>query len=436
VNEADTPVETGVDTHMEKIAHRWRRVLVVVLAVLTCLSILTSAVGVWAHRTLLNTDSWVKTVGPLASDPAVQKAVATEVSSQIVSAVDLQQIVHENLPRASALVAPLETAVQQFIFSAVEKLMQTQQFQQFWVQANRIAHQLAVKILRGETKGITTSNGVVTIDYLPLIAEALSFIESKSPGFLGTSANVPDITFSTPTDQARSELSKAIGRPLPDNFGVVTVFKSDQLKSAQDAVSLFDKLVVGLLVLTVALLVVTIVLAPRKRRIIIGLALGTVVALGVANAIIAAIKNQIVGLIGDPTTQNAARATVNGLINRLDLILHGLLAVGLAVAIIAFITGDSRLARRTRRGSAKLARSLGGHVDADGLPAPVRWARAHAIELRWGAVALALLALFFLVSGWVGLLVTLVILGLFEAAVTYVASRELPPPTSTPPAAA
>jgi hypothetical protein len=421
---------------MQEMSHRWRRVLVVVLAVLTCLSILTSAVGVWAHRTLLNTDSWVAAVGPLAKDPAVQKAVATEVSSQIVSAVDLKKIVDENLPRASALVSPLETAVQQFIFTTVEKLMQTEQFQQFWVQANRIAHQLAVKILRGETKGVSTSNGVVTINYLPLIAKALSFIESKSPGFLGTSATVPNITSSTPVDRARSELSKVVGRPLPDHFGVVTVFKSDQLKSAQDAVSLFDKLVIGLLILSVLLVVVTIALAPRKRRIIIGLALGTVVALGLANAIISALKNQVVGLISDPTTQNAAKATVTGLINRLDLILHGLLAIGLAVAIIAFITGDSRWARRIRRRSAAMARALGGRVDADGLPGPVRWARSHVAELRWGAVALALLALFFIVSGWVGLLITLVILGVFEAAVTYVATRQLPPPTSTPPAAA
>jgi hypothetical protein len=417
---------------MEHISHRWRRVLVVVLAVLTCISILTSTVGVWAHRTLLNTDSWVATVGPLAKDPAVQKAVATQVSDQIVQVVDIEKLVKEDLPpKASALAGPLKTAVQQFVFVAVERLMQTDQFQQFWVQANRITHTLAVKVLRGETKGVTTNNGTVTLNLLPLIAEALAAIEKRSPGILGTSSDTPDITFSTPIDQARSELSTAIGRPLPENFGIITVFQSDKLKAAQDAVSLFDKLVVGMLILTVLLAVATIVLAPRKRRIIIGLALGTVLALGLANAAINALKNQVVDLVGDQTARDAAKTTVNELVSRLQLITHVLLAIGLAIAIIAFITGDSRLARRLRRRTALMANALGGRVDADGLPAPVRWARAHVAELRWGALALAVLALFFVVSGWVGLLVTLVVLGVFEAAVTYVATRELPGSTGS-----
>ncbi len=409
---------------MQKVGHRWRRVLVVVLAVLTCVSILTSAVGVWAHRTLLNTDSWVATVGPLAKDPAVQKAVATEVSNQLLSVVDVEKFVKEDLPpRASGLAAPLKTAVQQFVFAATEKLMQTEQFQQFWVQANRVTHQLAVKVLRGENGAVQTSGGTVALNLLPLVGQAYKLVQEKAPGVLGTSSDAPDITFSTPVDEARSELSAAIGRPLPEDFGVITVFQSDKLKAAQDAVTLFDRLVIGMLILTVLLAAATILLAPRKRRIIIGLALGTVVALGLANAAINALKSQVVDLVKDDTARGAVKTTVNELVSRLQLITHVLLAIGLAVAIVAFLTGDSRWARRIRRRSALMARAVSGQVDADGLPAPVRWARGHVAELRWGALVLAVLALFFVVSGWVGLLVTLVVLGLFEAAVTYVATR-------------
>ena len=39
---------------------------------------------------------------------------------------------------------------------------------------------------------------------------------------------------------------------------------------------------------------------------------------------------------------------------------------------------------------------------------------------------MALLLLFFVVSGWVGLFLTLVVLGLFEAGVSYVGTRQWP----------
>ena len=61
---------------------------------------------------------------------------------------------------------------------------------------------------------------------------------------------------------------------------------------------------------------------------------------------------------------------------------------------------------------------------------------AHTVELRWAALAVALLLLFFVVSGWVGLLVTLVVLGLFEAGVSYVGSRQWPDAPPTPSSAA
>ncbi len=416
------------------VGKRWRKILVGFLVVLTSIAILTSAVGVWAHRTLLNTDSWVATVGPLAKDPAVTDAVATQVSNELTQVLDLQDRLKGTLPPNLQNLAPgLATAAEQFVLNAVKQLMRTDQFQKFWVEANRKAHELAVKILRNETKVVSTANGEVTLNFLPLIADALARIEARWPGVGGTSPNVPDITASTPPDQARAELTSAIGHPIPDNFGVVTVFKSDQLKAAQDGVALFDKLVVVLLILTLLLIVVTIVLATNRRRTIIALALGMVVALVLANTVINALKDQIVGLVGGAEARAAAKVTVQQLVNRLDLITRSLVVLGLVVAIVAFLTGGSRLAQVVRKESARAGRALVGTSTGDSVPRGVRWMHDHVVELRWGALALALLLLFFVVSGWVGLFLTLVVLGLVEAGVSYVGTRQWPdaPPTAT-----
>jgi hypothetical protein len=417
---------------MAHVGARWRKILTWVLVVLTSIAILTSAVGVWAHRTLLNTDSWVATVGPLAKDPAITDAVATSVSGELTQALDLQDRLAATLPADLKQFAPaLAAGAEQFVGTAVKQLLRTDQFQKFWVEANRRAHMLAVKVLRGDTKLVSTSNGEVTINFLPLIANVLSFVEQKWPGIGGTSANVPDITESTPPDQARAELSAAIGRPLPEDFGVRTVFKSDQLAAAQDAVSLFDKLVVAMVVITILLMVATIVVAVRRRRAIIAMALGAVVALVIANVIINALKDQIVGLVGGAEARAAAKATITQLVNRLDLITRSLLVLGLVVAVVAFLTGGSRLAQAIRRDSASVGRAMVGTSTGDNVPRGVRWMHDHAVELRWGALALALLLLFFAVSGWVGLFLTLAVLGLFEAGVSYVGSRQWPEATPT-----
>jgi hypothetical protein len=415
-----------------KVGARWRRVMVIVLAVLTCLSILASTVGVWAHRTLLNTDSWVNAVGPLAENPEITDAVAKRLTDELMQMIDSSELAQNALPaQAQVLVAPLSEAVGQFVQRAVGELLQTEQFQEFWIQANRRVHALVVKILRGETDKVLTSNGTVQLNLLPLISEAFGFIQGKAPGLIGNGTTVPDITFDTPIDQARSQLQASSKRTLPADFGVVTVFQSDKLKAAQDAVSLFDKVVIALLVVTVLLAAATIALAYNRRRIIIGLALGSVAAFAVAVAILKTVKAQVLDLVGDPTTRKAAGKTIQTLVLRLDWIVYALVAVGLAVALIAFLTGASRVAVSIRRGVAHGGGYLLGRGDDRGAPKLVAWVQQHAKVLRWAGIVLGGLALAFLVHGWWSLFFTLLVVGLFEAAIAFAVARGASDSTSS-----
>ena len=229
-------------------------VLVIVLAVLTCLSILASTVGVWAHRTLLNTDSWVNAVGPLAENPEITDAVAKRLTDELMQMIDSSELAQNALPaQAQVLVAPLSEAVGQFVQRAVGELLQTDQFQEFWVAGQPPGARAGGEGAAGRDGQGAHGQRDVQLNLLPLIADAFGFVQSKAPGIFGNGTTVPDITFDTPVDQARSELQAASKRTLPDDFGVVTVFESDKLKAAQDAVSLFDKVVIALLVVTVLL---------------------------------------------------------------------------------------------------------------------------------------------------------------------------------------
>ena len=60
-------------------------------------------VVVYARNELLNTDTFVATVAPLAKDPAIQTTVATKVSESLVARTDVEQRVKNALPVAGRL---------------------------------------------------------------------------------------------------------------------------------------------------------------------------------------------------------------------------------------------------------------------------------------------------------------------------------------------
>jgi hypothetical protein len=61
---------------------RWRTVVAVLLIVLGCVLAPLAGVAVWARNQVTNTDRYVATVAPLASDPAIQNAVADKITAR------------------------------------------------------------------------------------------------------------------------------------------------------------------------------------------------------------------------------------------------------------------------------------------------------------------------------------------------------------------
>ena len=241
---------------------RLRKILVGVLVVLTCLAITATTVDTWAHRTLLNTDEWVDTVGPLGTDPQVTAALANFVTTQIVTTLDLEQRAQDALeqaaPQAAFLAAPITNAIEGFVHDKMVVFFESQAWATFWTEANRIAHQQAVNILRGrEGDVLTNENGTITLNLLPVITAVLQQIQAAAQGILGDRVTLPEVTGTEQVSEAITSLSSALGRPLPPDFGQITVFQSDDLAAAQNAVTLFDKLTYALIIFSLLMIVVT-----------------------------------------------------------------------------------------------------------------------------------------------------------------------------------
>ena len=137
------------------------------------------------------------------------------------------------------LASPVAAALRQPATDGVKRLLEAPRVQQLWINANAVAHQKLVNVLEDKTgHGISTGNGVVTLDLSELVTE------------IGTELGVPD-----------SALAK-----IPPDTGVITVMRSDQLSAAQTAVKGVRVLSTALLVLVLALYALAIYLARGERR--------------------------------------------------------------------------------------------------------------------------------------------------------------------------
>ena len=152
---------------------------IVLMAVLAPLSV----VARWAHDTVSDTDRYVENVAPLASDPAVQAAVIDRITQEITTRLQVESVTGEAVdaladrglrrsppPASRRSRDPLSDAIEGFIEEQVTKLVESDQFETAWIEANRQAHTQMVAVLTGkDTDTVEISDNAVSINLATLI---------------------------------------------------------------------------------------------------------------------------------------------------------------------------------------------------------------------------------------------------------------------------
>ena len=227
-----------------------------VLVALSCLLVLLSTTEVWAHRTLLNTPTFVGTVAPVFNNPAVTSAVAARATDELFTELNLQARLKDALPpKASFAAVPVANATKGFVAGELAKVMASPQFQAIWTATLTSTHQLLVAVLRGQrTAAVSTSGGYIVLNTVPLINQALAKVSGLASDLTGKPVTLPAITSADPPQQAVNKLSKALGVTLPSNFGQITLVKSSDLAAVQKGVKAFDRLTLVLPLITIVLI--------------------------------------------------------------------------------------------------------------------------------------------------------------------------------------
>jgi hypothetical protein len=401
-----------------------RRILVGVMVVITCLSITATTVDTWAHRTLLSTDAWVDTVAPLGTNPEVTAALANYVTDQIVTTLDLQaraqNALEQAAPQAAFLAGPITTSISGFVHDKLLTFFNSPAWENFWIEANRVAHEKVVGILRGRQGPVLTiENGQITLNLLPLITAVLQQVQSAAQGLLGDSITLPQITGTEQVSSAITALSTALGRPLPPDFGQIVVFQSADLERAQDAVRIFDTLTYLLIAFSLLLIAITTVLSVNRRRTAVQLAVGTIVGVLIARLIIKKVSSDIVTSIASQN-RGAAKAVLDDAFGSLRGFTRWLFVIALIVALVAFLTGKREWLAAARSRAVR-AYGAGRDVAASDRPFAV-WIRMHADVIRFAGPIIAVVLLFFVGLTWGTVIVLGALVVLYELGVRWLAT--------------
>jgi hypothetical protein len=439
------------DTTTERsVPRKW---IAVLLVVVSSIFVLVSAVAVWAHRTIFDTDVFMATIEPAIEDPQFTAALSDYLTDEITTALDLEQRLQEPLqnldafltsalfgllgidegtlgflgqidrPTLAALAGPIADELNGRIETRVDQVMESNAMQELIPQVVRRAHQGATALIAGdieETPNISIQDGEVRLNTLPIVARVLQDVVTELRDVL-PDVNVPDAV-SDRADEAVAQLRESLGDRVPDDFGQITLMSEERLTAAQATADRIDRWVWGIVILTVILIIVTMVVSQTRRRTGIQLGIGIAVAFVVAAAVLDRVESTLVAEIANPVAGETAATLFGHLLSGLRTGIIAVVIISAVIALVLYLVGRPQWVATTGE---KVSTIMPGSPETGGMNA---WIAGHYDLLRIAAVGVALLALFLIGFGFVTLLVIGALLGLVLWWLAQAADGAAPPP--------
>ncbi|MFD8789901.1 hypothetical protein [Streptomyces vinaceus] len=271
-----------------------RTFLSAVLIVLVALLVPAGAVAYWADHELGDADRYTAAMSPLAENPAVQEVVVTQAGRALSGQIDA---------------GPFQGGLDALLGEALRSFAGTPAYRTAWDAANRAAHAAFFKAL---TNG---EGNAVTIDLAPVI------------------------------EQVKEDLV-ADGVPFADRIPVthvaVKVMEYDNLGALRKGFRMLQIAGIWLPVLIVVLAATAIAVAVHRRRAVIATGLGVAVGAVLLWIAVAVFRRLTLDDLPADIDRAAAAAVYDALTAFLRTTAWVVLAIGLAAALAAWLTGRLR----------------------------------------------------------------------------------------------
>ncbi|MFD7781859.1 hypothetical protein ACFV4Q_01900 [Streptomyces nojiriensis] len=382
--------------------HRMKSLLSALLIIIGCVLAPLGIVASWTSSIVGNTDRYVATVAPLASDPDVQAAAANRVTAALMEHLDLATLLEDVAPDQRPLLqkalgklgGSLEGAVSSFVKEKAQDVIASEQFETIWTNANRTIHTSLVKALTGSGDGaVQIKNDAVTIDLAPVIEQVKTRLVDAG---MGVAAKIPEIH----TD--------------------FTVVQSNDIGRVKTGFRLLQILGVWLPIIAVLLVAAGVLLSAHRRRILVTAALAVAFSVAVLGLGLTVFRTVYLNALPDTVSQAAAGSVYDAMIRLLRTTIRMVVVLGIVIALAAWLSGPGKYATAARQIWHSGIVATRATADRLGLrTGPVGpFIRRHRSWFTWGLVAIAVLVyvLWSYPTGWV--VVGLALALLFALAVT------------------
>jgi len=323
---SETATES-TETPVVKGPRKSRSIVAVVFFVIAALLLPLGLTAFWAQRTITETTQYIETVTPLSSDPAIQDTVATIVSEQVTSAIDVSAALAKVLPPAGqALVGPLTSAIDNLLDRAVLKVMQSAAFQKAWVVFNTAAQKSLVTLLEGKPDGPlqVDKNGTVLLDTTALYQAVRQRMVDDGVSFASKLPETP------PKDKQ------------------IVLLQSDQLAQAQAIYSVTHPVSTWTLWVAIALFILAIILARRRARMVLAVGLAVLVGAVLLRVGLSIGESQVQLALQNTPLAAAEAAFFTTLTRFLTNGIEWMLGIGIAMAVLGWLFGQSAPAAKIR----------------------------------------------------------------------------------------
>ncbi|GHH70624.1 hypothetical protein GCM10018793_04950 [Streptomyces sulfonofaciens] len=276
------------------------------LITVACLLVPLATVSAWALNDIADTDTYVATMEPLASDTAVKEDVADAVTEAIMTYVSRTG----RSGGSSGDRGPLHGGVETFVNDAVRSFTGTKAFRAAWNAANRATHDAVVRELRGG------HGDEVGFDLAPISAHIKQQLLDDSVPF---------------------------AEHIPVEHTDVTLLGPKDLAVSRKGFRMLQVMGLWLPVAAVGCAVGGVAAAVRRRRAVLATALGVALGAAVLLGTIAVGRGLALGDLPPDVSRAAAGAVYDALTRSLRVTAWSIAGGAAGVAAVAFFL--------TRRGS-------------------------------------------------------------------------------------
>ncbi len=382
-------------------ARRTRSVISWILIVLASLLIPISVMSAWAIRTVTNTDQYVATMAPLARNPVIVDHLATRATDALFSSHVVENKLKAALPKKAApILVPIRNEVKNYVHNLALKVFESPKFGTLWDALNRHTHEAIVAVLEGKHNELLSKiekNGQIVLNVSPKVQDIID------------KANARGITIFNP-------VKAAIGKS--DQGVSITIVSTQQVSKWSGAFNLLVKLGWWVPVIALLLGILSIVVAVRRRRALLRVAIGVALFTLLLLAVLALGRNVFLEKVKQQAYhQDVAAAVWDTLLRNLKTDFRWMLLASVLVALVAWVFGPAGWAIAIRSGCARagrwIAAALRGSSSARGTGA---WIGEHINALRLLGVVVAAGFLLFggNLTGW-GLLIIVIVLAVYLA---------------------